>query len=130
MPIPILTRRIWRRAGCILLYHMVISDLVSAGAQAARASRKTRTTRRRRRARRALPYRAHSRYQSVLGSTIISETWLGQAITTDSWRLDAMIRERASDPAGCEPFWPCAGAAGQRVAPAADGSADVSCSTP
>lgn len=88
----------------ILLYHMVISDLVSAGCPSrARLSEDPDDAEATARIVEALPYLRHIRGTSLFwGLTIIFRDLYGwdEPITADNWRrLDAMIRERASDPA-------------------------------
>ena len=90
----------------ILLYHMVISDLVSAGCPSrARLSEDPEDTEAEARIVEALPYLCHIQNTSIFwGVRIILRelySW-AEPITASNWRqLDARIRERAADPA-----WP------------------------
>jgi hypothetical protein len=87
----------------ILLYHMVISDLVSAGCPSrARLSEYPDTEEAHARLLEALPYLPHIQNTSIFwGVRIILKDlyhW-SEPITADNWqRLDDLIRERAGDP--------------------------------
>ncbi len=88
----------------ILLYHMVISDLVSAGCPSrARLSEDPDDAEATTRIVEALPNLRHIRGTSLYwGLSLILSDLYGwdEPITADNWqRLDAMIRERAGDPA-------------------------------
>ena len=90
----------------ILLYHMVVSDLVSAGCpDRARLPEKPSDEEARARIQRALPYLSGIRNTSCSwGLRVILEDlyrWR-QPVTAANWsKLDGVIRERAKDPA-----WP------------------------
>ncbi len=86
----------------VLLYHMVISDLVSAGCPSrARLSENPNGAEAEMRLVEAIPYLPHIRNTSIYwGVRIILRDLYGwmQPVTLDNWRdLDAIIRERAAD---------------------------------
>ncbi|MCL5995109.1 MAG: hypothetical protein M1546_03515 [Chloroflexi bacterium] len=90
----------------ILLYHMVISDLVSAGCPSrARLSEEPDDEEARTRLSEAIPYLPYIQNTSIFwGVRIILRDLYGwnSPITADNWQqLDALIRSRAADPA-----WP------------------------
>ncbi|MCC6486750.1 MAG: hypothetical protein IT364_04555 [Candidatus Hydrogenedentes bacterium] len=90
----------------ILLYHMAVSDLYAAGCPSAERVPEERTeAEARRRVVEALPYLSKVRNTAMAwGTRIILEDlhdW-HEPVSAENWeRLDAMIRERAADPA-----WP------------------------
>jgi hypothetical protein len=87
----------------VLLYHMVISDLVSAGCPSrTRLSAEPDQAEAWARLEEALPYLLHIQNTSIFwGVRIILKELYGweESITAANWqRLDGMIRERAGDP--------------------------------
>jgi hypothetical protein len=87
----------------ILLYHMAISDLISAGCPSrSRLSEEPDAAEAEVRIIEALPYLPYVQNTSISwGIRIILKDLYGwtEPITADNWkRIDAMIRERASDP--------------------------------
>jgi glucuronate isomerase len=90
----------------IVLYHMVISDLASAGCPSrARLPEDPDAAESERRLLEALPYLPHIRNTGIFwGARILLRDLYGwpEPVTPENWRrLDGLIRERAGDPA-----WP------------------------
>src|SRR5271157_426506 len=86
----------------VLLYHMVVSDLVSAGCpDRARLPETPTDAEARARIERALPYLpAIANTSCAWGVRIILEDLFGwrEPVTADNWaRLDALIRERSAE---------------------------------